>query len=136
MSPLCCRASEIRTEKPRAAGVTYHNRILKVRVESEKVALKVVHDEIHVLLRHRRVDHQVRRRRGSRRVTSERGLKVGASVRVKREVSPDTVRVWIRPDYVFEPAGGDLIIVGGVTPTTDVGARIPKEFRVVDVMRV
>jgi hypothetical protein len=87
-------------------------------VESNKISLKVVHAEIHVLFGHRGVYHEVRRGGRSRRVSCERGRDVGAIERVKREVSPDVVRVRIRPDYVFEPASGDLIIVGGIAPTT------------------
>ena len=45
----------------------------------------------------------------------------GVGEGVKREISPDVVRGWIFPDYVFEPASEDLKIVGGVTPTTDAG---------------
>ena len=44
---------------------------------------------------------------------------MGHLEREKREVSPDVVRVRVRPDHVFEPASVDLEIVLGVTPTTD-----------------
>jgi len=70
-------------------------------------------------------------------VTREHGRRiVGGSERENREISPDVVRGWIRQDYVFEPAGRDLIIVGGVTPGTNAGRRIIEEVGVVQVPRV
>ena len=91
-------------------------------MEFEEITRIVVHYGIHILLGQRRVDHQV--------LISD----VGAGERQKREVPPDVVRARIRDEYVFEPAGRDLIIVGGVTPTTEAGTRIIEQFRVVDIM--
>ena len=55
----------------------------------------------------------------------------------KRKVSPDMVRSWIRPDYVFESAGRDLIIVGGITPTTEAVTWIViEDIGIVHVLRV
>ena len=50
-----------------------------------------VHNEIHGFLGHRRVYHQVL-------WEWEQGSKVGVLVRVEREVPPDAVRGWVRPD--------------------------------------
>ena len=98
-----------------------------MRLESEQITLIAVHNEIHGFLGHRRVDHQARRER-------EWGSEGEGTVRIQREVPPDAVRGWIRPDQVFERAGGDFIIGGGVTPSTDARTRIIEEFRVVEIM--
>jgi len=74
---------------------------------------------LHVLLGNRRIDHEVLRNRGSRWVVPEWGADAGVIEREKRKVSPDVVRGRVSPDYIFEPSGSDLIIVGGVTPATD-----------------
>ena len=105
-------------------------------MEPDKIALETVHRVIHVLLGHRRVDHKVRWKRRSRWIIRERGSDGGVIEWEKRKVPPDMVRDRIRPDYVFEPASGDLIIVGGVTPTTNADTRIIEEFGVVKVGRV
>ena len=99
-------------------------------MKSEVITLVIVHDVIYVLLRYRCVDHQVA-------WNWEWGCRgVDMQERVKGEVSPDTMRAWIRYHHVLESAGSDLIIVGGVTPTTDTGTRIIEEFGVVKVSRV
>lgn len=109
-------------------------RILKVVFKSEEIALEAVDSEIYVLLGHRRVDHEALVRWGGRRVVSPRGGELEGSEREEREDSPDAVRGWIRHGYVFEPAGKDLIIVGGVAPTTDSRTRVIEEFCVVKVV--
>ena len=73
---------------------------------------------VHVLLGHGRVDHQVRLKRRSRWVTRER-IKWGVQQREKREVSPNVVRGRISHDHIFESAGKNLIIVGGIAPCTN-----------------
>ena len=105
-------------------------------MESYKVSLKAVHRKIHVLLGHRRVDHKLPRNRRGGRIIWEWGNGIGAVERLNREVSPDAVRVWIRPDYVFEPAGIDLVIIGGIAPATNAGRRLIEEGGIVHVMRV
>ena len=94
----------------------------------------VVNQIIHSLLCRSRVDHQVLWKY-SRRVIWEL-VENGVSKREQREVSPDVVRAWIRQDYVFKPASRDLVIVGGVTPSTNAGGRIIKEIGVVKVMGI
>ena len=71
----------------------------------------------------------------SRRVIRE-NVEDGIGPREKREISPDVVGDWIRQDEVFEPAGGDFIIVGRVTPSTNTRVRIIKEVGVVQIMRI
>ena len=110
----------VRRSNRKTKNQTYRNR-LKERLEPDKIALEVVRSEIHVLLGHCRIDHQACWRRRSHRVVSKWWMDGGVGEGVKREVSPNVVRGWIFPDYVFEPASEDLKIVGGVTPTTDAG---------------
>ena len=99
---------------------TYRNR-LRIGLKSYKITLEIVHRIIYVLLGHSRVDHQVCQWRRSRRVTGEYVNGVGEPERIKRVVSPDSVRAWIRQHYVFESTSRDLIIIGGITPGTDAG---------------
>ena len=107
-------------------------------MESDEISLEVAHHIIHVLLGHSRVDHETHWERGSRRVTGKRGGRgqIGVGEWEKREVPPDVVRVWIRPDLVFEPAGIDLIIIGGIAPAANAGRRVVKEGRIEHVLRV
>ena len=63
-------------------------------------------------------------------------MQVGVLEREKREVSPDVVRVWVRPDCVFEPASSDLVIIGRITPTTKAGTRTIEYVGVVQVRRI
>jgi len=100
------------------AGMDPRSR-LHIRLKSLKVALKIVHHIIHVLLGHSRVDHQVCLGRRNRRVAGEYVKGVGKLVRENRKVPPDSVGAWIRQHYVFESTSGDLIIIGGVTPGTN-----------------
>ena len=102
-------------------------------MESDEIPLKVVHRIFNVFLGYTGVDHEASRGRWSQWVILEQVTKVGILERVKREVPPDVIGVWIRPEDVFEPASVDLIIVSGVAPTTNAGGRVVKEGRVVHV---
>ena len=107
-------------------------------MESDEITLKVVNQVVHVRLDHSRVDQEAWGERRGVRVAGERGNEGRVAVgRVITEVPPDVVRVWIRPDLVFEPAGVDLEIVFGITPAAEAGGgRVVKEGRVVNVVRV
>ena len=105
-------------------------------MESDEISLEVVHNIIHILLGHSRVDHETHRGRGSRRIAGERGGYIRVREWEKRVVPPDVVRVWIRPDLVFESARKDLIIIGGIAPAANAGRRVIKEGRIEYVLRV
>ena len=105
-------------------------------MESEVITSIVCDQTIHILFGHSGVDHKAYWSWGTLGITCEWGLDVGVTERVKREVPPDVMGVWIRHDHVFEPAGVDLEIIVGVTPATNTGGRVVKEFGVVDVVRV
>ena len=105
-------------------------------MEAEEITLEAVHCVVDVLLGHTGVDHEVLRGRWGRWVIWEQFTQVWVLERVKRKVPPDAGRVRISPDGVFEPAGVDLVIVGGVTPTANAERRVVKERGVVYVFGV
>ena len=106
-------------------------------MESDQISLKAIHQIIHILGGNRRIDHEICRNPGSRWVACEWGNDGGIIEREKRKISPDVVRGRVWPDYVFEPAGSDLIIIGGVTPATEaVTWIIIEDIGMVDVLRV
>ena len=113
-----------------------HGRRLRVRPESDKISLEVVHNIIHILLGHSHVDHETHWERRSRRIAGERGGHIGVREWEEREAPLYTVRVWVHPDLVFEPAGIDLIIIGGIAPAANAGIRVVKEGRIEHVVRV
>jgi len=77
------------------------------------------------------------RNRGERRVACERGRDRGVVEWEKRKVPPDTMRGWISPNDIFESAGRDLIIVGGITPATEAGnGIIVEDIGIEQVLRV
>lgn len=88
-------------------------------MESDEIPLKVVHRIVVVLLGHAGVDHEVARGSWGGWVIWEQVTEVGILERVKRKVPPDVAGGWVSPDCVFEPAGIDLEIVGGVTPSAN-----------------
>lgn len=97
-------------------------------MECHEITLKVVHVIVHVLPGHSHVDLIVRWRPRSVRVIRERGNGIRVGEREKRDVPPDVVRVWIRPDLVLEPASVDLVIVVRVAEATDAVRRVIKEL--------
>ena len=103
-----------------------------MRLESDEITLIVVHQIIHVFLRHSRIDQEVCRNQ----ILSEGVSDLRISERRDGEVPSDVVRVWVCPDYVFEAAGIDLIIICGVTPATNAGRGCVKQGRIVHVMRI
>lgn len=88
-------------------------------MESDEIPLEVVHCIVDVLLGHARVDHKVDRGWWSRWVVREKSAEVRVLEGVKRKVPPDVVGAWISPDYVFEPASENLVVVGGVPPAAN-----------------
>lgn len=88
-------------------------------MESDEIPLKIVHRIFDDLFGHTGVYHEVPRRWWGRWVIWEQVSQVGILKRVKRKVPPDMVKAGISPDYVFEPAGIDLVIIGGVAPTAN-----------------
>ena len=109
-----------------------HKYGLKIRLESDEITLKVIHQIFHVFLGHSRIDHEVHRNK----ILSEGVSDLRISERHDGEVPSNVVRVWIRPDYVFEATGMDLIIICRVTPATNAGRGSIKEGRIVHVVRV
>ena len=108
----------VRTAEKQVVESRTHYHRFEVRVESDEISFKAVHQVIHVFLGHGGVYHQVRRRRRSVWIIHER-VDSGASERERCEFSPDVMRDWIGSDHVFEPAGIDLVIIGGVAPATN-----------------
>lgn len=104
-----------------------------IRVQSDEIALEAVHRMLVVHLGHTGVDHQIPRGWWGEGVVGEQSTSALIPERVKRIVSPDVVRARVRPDYVLESAGIDLVIVLRIAPTADAGGRVFKEGGVVHI---
>lgn len=96
-------------------------------MEPNEISDETIYYEVYIRFGHGRVHRQGRWRRGSRRVVCERTSTVGVGERELGKVPHDVMRGRVRPDHVLETAGGDLVVVVGVTPSTDVGRGVTEE---------
>ena len=106
-----------------------HIKTFKIGLETYEIASKAIDHGSGILGSQGGVDHKA-----SQAVRGR--TEDGVGKREEGVVSTNVVRGGVHPYVVFEASGVDLVVVLGVTPTTETGRRVVPDGCVVKVMSV